>query len=59
MKKFLLFVLMIHLCISAFAQTTQQADSLHQKGRELMNEGKIVEGRECTRQAMEIGRAHV
>lgn len=36
------------------AQTVQQADSLHQRGRELVNEGKIVEGRECTRQAMEI-----
>lgn len=36
------------------AQTTQQADSLHQRGRELANEGKIAEGRECTRQAMEI-----
>ena len=36
------------------AQTIQQADSLHQRGRELVNDGKIVEGRECTRQAMEI-----
>lgn len=36
------------------AQTTQQADSLHQRGRELLNEGKITEGRECTRQAMDI-----
>jgi Uncharacterized protein conserved in bacteria len=36
------------------AQTVQQADSLHQRGRELLNEGKIVEGRECTRQAMEM-----
>lgn len=30
------------------------ADSLHKRGRELINEGKISEGRECTRQAMEI-----
>ncbi len=36
------------------AQTTQQADCLHQRGRELVNEGKIAEGRECTRQAMEM-----
>ena len=36
------------------AQTTQQADSLHQRGRELLNEGKIAEGRECTRLAMEM-----
>ena len=40
-----------HVC---FSQTIQQADSLHQLGRELVNEGKIAEGRECTRQAMEI-----
>lgn len=39
---------------ASFAQTTHQADSLHQRGRELVNEGKIVEGRECTRQTMEI-----
>lgn len=32
----------------------QQADSLHLLSRELVNEGKIAEGRECTRQAMEI-----
>ena len=36
------------------AQTTQLADSLHQRGRELVNEGKIAEGREFTRQAMEM-----
>jgi hypothetical protein len=39
------------------AQTTQQADSLHQRGRKLLNEGKIAEGRECTRQAMEMRKA--
>ena len=54
MKKYLSFVLLIHISIAAFAQSTQQADSLHQRGRELVNEGKIAEGRECTRQAMEI-----
>lgn len=32
----------------------EQADSLHQRGRVLVNEGKIAEGRERTRQAMEI-----
>ena len=36
------------------AQTVEQADSLHQRGRELLSEGKLAEGRECTRQAMEI-----
>ena len=40
--------------IASRAQTVQQADSLHQRGRELMSGGKIAEGRACTRQAMEI-----
>lgn len=42
------------LSVTGQAQTIKQADSLHQRGRELVNEGKIAEGRECTRQAMEI-----
>lgn len=55
MKKCLLFVwLMISSNLIVLAQTIQLADSLHQRGRELVNEGMIVEGRECTRQAMEI-----
>ena len=47
----LLFILVTFICQ---AQTTLQADSLHQRGRDLVNEGKIAEGRECTHQAMEI-----
>ena len=54
MKKYISLFLLIHVSIAAFTQTVQQADSLHQQGRELVNEGKIAEGRECTRQAMEI-----
>ena len=49
---FLSIIALVFIPISA--QTLQQADSLHQRGRELVNEGKIVEGRECTRQAMEM-----
>ena len=45
---------MIPLCIAGFAQTIQQADSLHQRGRESLNAGNITEGREYTRQAMDI-----
>ena len=48
---FWLLILVVNVCQ---AQTVQQADSLHQRGRELVNDGKIVEGRECTRQATEI-----
>ena len=54
----ILLVLMVGLSCRAQIEATefqkQQADSLHQQGRELVNEGKIAEGRECTRQAMEI-----
>ena len=52
-KVILLFLLLMAETIS-YAQTVQQADSLHQRGRELLNKGKIAEGRECTRQAMEL-----
>lgn len=48
------FVLIFIMPSFILAQTVQQADGLHQRGRELVNEGKIAEGRECTRQAMEI-----
>lgn len=46
-----LLVLIVGVCQ---AQTVHQADSLHQQGRELVSEGKVIEGRECTQQAMEI-----
>lgn len=52
-KVFVLILALLTVLISQ-AQTVEQADSLHQRGRELMNEGNIAEGRECTRQAMEI-----
>lgn len=54
MKKFIVIIVMMFVGHASYAQTQQQADSLHQRGRELVNEGKIAEGRECTRQAMEI-----
>lgn len=55
MKKCLLLVwLMISSNLIVLAQTKEQADSLHQRGRKLLNEGQIIEGRECTWQAMEI-----
>ncbi|MCH5312194.1 MAG: CHAT domain-containing protein [Prevotella sp.] len=47
-------IVLLTIVIAGKAQTTQQADSLHQRGRELVNEGKIAEGRECMRLAMEI-----
>ena len=57
MKRNSILLGLLLICMAATAQTTQQADSLHQRGRELLNEGKIAEGRECTRQAMEMRKA--
>jgi tetratricopeptide (TPR) repeat protein len=58
MKRLLiLFLTLTQFTLFASAQSLQQADSLHQRGRELLGEGKITEGRECTRQAMEIRKA--
>ena len=54
MRNIVIVLLLTLSVIGSQAQTVQQADSLHQRGRELMGGGKIVEGRECTRQAMEI-----
>lgn len=54
MKRATIIIMAVMIGITCHAQTVQQADSLHQRGRELVNEGKISEGRECTRQAMEI-----
>ena len=52
MGRIIIITFFVLQTINIYAQTVQQADSLHQRGRELLNEGKIAEGRECTRQAM-------
>lgn len=52
MGRIIIITFFVLQTINIYAQTVQQADSLHQRGRELVNEGKIAEGRECTRQAM-------
>lgn len=57
MKRIFIILTVLMVEMISLAQTVQQADSLHQRGRELLNEGKIAEGRECTRQAMEMRKA--
>ncbi len=57
MKNRLILLLFSFVALLSYAQTKQQADSLHQQGRAYLNEGKIAEGRECTRQAMEMRKA--
>lgn len=54
MKKYLLVIVLILNGTILPAQTPQQADSLHQLGRTLLNAGNLTEGREYTRQAMEM-----
>lgn len=48
MKKSILFVLLFVLSINVNAQTLQDAQTLHEEGRECLSEGKIVQGRELT-----------
>lgn len=55
MRKIIIFLtLSILTAITCNSQTIQQADSLHERGKVLLGENKIAEGKECTRQAMEI-----
>ena len=54
MSKYVIIIILTLTGIEGWTQTIEQADSLHQRGRELVNEGKIAKGRECTRQAMEM-----
>ncbi len=58
MKKTSIITALLSLLLSLGieAQTVQQADSLHQRGRELLEAGQFAEGRECTRAAMQIRR---
>lgn len=55
MKKTLTTILLLALfALIGQAQTKQEADSLHQLGRTLLEQGRTIEGREYTRQAMEM-----
>lgn len=56
MKKIIWLSLCALLSLTAPAQTVEQADSLHQRGRALLSEGQIAEGRALTRQALEMRR---
>lgn len=49
----MLTVCLVCVCLTD-AQTKQEADSLHEAGRVLLDQGKAVEGRELTLKAMEI-----
>ena len=53
-KRFTLIILMTLAAITTSAQTQHQADSLYNLGRELVNNGKVTEGRPIAQQAMEM-----
>lgn len=54
MRKILLLTAFLACFCLGHAQTKQEADSLHEAGRALLNQGKAVEGRELTLKAMEL-----
>ncbi len=54
MKSIFITFLMFMLSCPIFAQTAEEAQALHDKGRECFNAGKVAEGREYTLKALEI-----
>jgi len=54
MKSIFIAFEMLMLSCPVFAQTAEEAQALHDKGRECFNTGKIAEGREYTLQAIEM-----
>ena len=52
---FTLFVFLLPCSLSA--QTAEEAQALHDKGRECFNAGKVAEGRNYTLKAMEMRKA--
>lgn len=57
MKRFIILILFGFFGVSALAQTKEEADRLHQLGRECIEKGQFAEGREYSRQAMEMRKA--
>ena len=54
MKSILFTLFFFLLSISLYAQTAEEAQALHDKGRECFNAGKVAEGRDYTMKAMEM-----
>ena len=54
MKSIIISLLLSLLSSSLYAQTAEEAQALHDKGRECFNAGKVAEGREYTLKAMEM-----
>lgn len=56
MKKLIFLIALAWTTVTLNAQTLQEADSLHQRGRELAEAGQIAQARVCDLQAMDIRR---
>ena len=54
MYKIILSIFALSLSLSLNAQTPAEAQTLHDKGKQCVNEGKIVEGRGYTKQALDM-----
>lgn len=54
MYKIILPIFALSLSLSAYAQSPSEAQTLHDKGKQCVNEGKIVEGRGYTKQALDM-----
>ena len=57
MKSIIITLIFFLLSSSLYAQTAEEAQKLHDKGRECFNTGKLTEGREYTLKAMEMRKA--
>ena len=57
MKSTIITLIFFLLSSSLYAQTAEEAQKLHDKGRECFNTGKLTEGREYTLKAMEMRKA--
>lgn len=57
MRKTITIILLALFALTGQAQTKQEADSLHLLGRTMLEQGRTVEGREYTLQAMEMRKA--
>lgn len=53
-RLYILVMALIFASLSSVAQTLAEADSLHQRGRELAEDGMIAEARSCDLRAMDI-----
>ena len=54
MHKIILSIFALSLSLSTYAQSASEAQALHDKGKQCVNEGKISEGRGYTKQALDM-----